>query len=331
LGVIPANTKLTPRPKEIPAWDSLSPDERRVAARLMEVFAAYTAQTDYEVGRMLDALQEIGQLNNTLIFWEIGDNGASMEGTLSGAFNELATLQGIPEDTAFLLAHIDELGSAKASNHIPVGWAWAVNTPFQWGKQVASHFGGTRNPLVIAWPDRIKDAGGVRTQFHHVIDISPTILEAARQPGAVGTLWTNAPLAQTYAAMGRYREAADTILAIQGSAFLSRPVIEQAAGMLRQAPGKLAAPQSAPFLDEWLSWIYLYVGAPERALEGEERRVQIGLIDFFYNVWFPEYAPVRKTERFKALMRSTGIVDYWRARGWPDLCHPAGADDFACN
>jgi len=157
------------------------------------------------------------------------------------------------------------------------------------------------------------------------------ILEAARQPGAVGTLWTNAPLAQTYAAMGRYREAADTILAIQGSAFLSRPVIEQAAGMLRQAPGKLAAPQSAPFLDEWLSWIYLYVGAPERALEGEERRVQIGLIDFFYNVWFPEYAPVRKTERFKALMRSTGIVDYWRARGWPDLCHPAGADDFACN
>jgi TolB-like protein len=157
------------------------------------------------------------------------------------------------------------------------------------------------------------------------------ILEAARQPGAVGTLWTNAPLAQTYAAMGRSGDAADTILAIQGSAFLSRQVLEQAAGMLRQAPGKLAAPQSAPFLDEWLSWIYLYVGAPERALEGEERRVQIGLIDFFYNVWFPEYAPVRKTERFKALMRNTGIVDYWRARGWPDLCHPVGADDFACN
>jgi arylsulfatase len=179
LGVIPSGTKLTPRPKEIPAWDSLSPDEKRVAARLMEVFAAYTAQTDHEVGRVLDALEEIGQLRNTLVLWEIGDNGASMEGTLSGAFNELATLQGIPEDTAFLLAHLDELGSAKASNHIPVGWAWAVNTPFQWGKQVASHLGGTRNPLVIAWPDRIKDAGGMRTQFHHVIDISPTILEAA--------------------------------------------------------------------------------------------------------------------------------------------------------
>ncbi|HUE62955.1 MAG TPA: TIR domain-containing protein [Rhizomicrobium sp.] len=157
------------------------------------------------------------------------------------------------------------------------------------------------------------------------------ILEAARQPGAVGTLWTNAPLAQAYAAMGRYGEAADTILAIQGSDFVSRQVIEQAAGMLRQAPAKLAAAESAPFLDEWLSWIYLYVGAPERALEGEERRVQVGLIDFFYNVWLPEYAPIRKTDRFNAFMRNTGIVDYWKARGWPDLCHPVGADDFACN
>jgi len=185
LGIIPAGTKLTPRPKEIPAWSSLSPDEKRVAERLMEVFAAYTAQTDYEIGRVLDALEEIDQLHNTLIFCEIGDNGASMEGTLSGAFNELATLQGVPENATFLVQHIDELGSAKASNHIPVGWAWAVNAPFQWGKQVASHLGGTRNPLVIAWPDRIKDAGGIRTQFHHVIDISPTILEAAHLPEPV--------------------------------------------------------------------------------------------------------------------------------------------------
>jgi len=185
LGVIPLDTKLTPRPPEIPAWNSLSPDEQRVAERLMEIFAAYTAQTDYEVGRVLDALEEIGQMHNTLTFWEIGDNGASMEGTLSGCFNELATLQGVSEDASFLIQHIDELGSAKASNHIPVGWAWAVNTPFQWGKQVASHFGGTRNPLVIAWPDRIKDAGGIRTQFHHVIDIAPTILEAAHLPQPV--------------------------------------------------------------------------------------------------------------------------------------------------
>ena len=185
LGVIPADTRLTPRPPEIPAWDSLSPDERRVASRLMEIFAAYTAQTDYEVGRVMDALEEIGQLHNTLVVWEVGDNGASMEGTLSGCFNEIATLEGVVEDPAFLLRHIDELGGPQASNHIPVGWAWAVNTPFQWGKQVASHFGGTRNPLVIAWPDRIKDAGGIRTQFHHVIDIAPTVLEAAQLPQPV--------------------------------------------------------------------------------------------------------------------------------------------------
>jgi arylsulfatase len=185
LGVIPPDTKLTPRPAEIPAWDSLSPDARRVAERLMEIFATYTAQTDYEVGRVLDALEEVGQLHNTLVIWEIGDNGASMEGTLSGAFNEIATLEGVPENPAFLVQHIDDLGGPKASNHIPVGWAWAVNAPFRWGKQVASHFGGTRNPLVIAWPDRIKDAGGIRTQFHHVIDISPTILEAAHLPQPV--------------------------------------------------------------------------------------------------------------------------------------------------
>jgi len=185
LGVIPPDTRLTPRPKEIPAWNSLSPDRKRLASRLMEAFAAYTAQTDYEVGRVIDAIEGVGQLHNTLIIWMIGDNGASMEGTLNGAFNEMATLAGIPEDPAFLLQNIDDIGTAKASNHIPVGWAWAVNTPFQWGKQVASHFGGTRNPLVIAWPDRIKDAGGVRTQFHHVIDISPTVLEAAHLPQPV--------------------------------------------------------------------------------------------------------------------------------------------------
>jgi arylsulfatase len=122
LGIVPPGTKLTARPKEIPAWDSLSSDEKRVAARLMEVFAAYTAQTDYEIGRVLDALEEIGQLNNTLIFCEIGDNGSSMEGTLSGAFNELATLQGVPESTTFLLQHIDQLEQRQGVQSHPVGW-----------------------------------------------------------------------------------------------------------------------------------------------------------------------------------------------------------------
>ena len=181
-GIIPPDTKLTPRPDEIPAWDSLSGDQKRVASRLMETFAAYTAQTDYEVGRLLDALEQIGQTDNTLIIWEIGDNGASMEGTLNGVFNEMASLNGVPEDTSYVVQHIDEIGGPLCYNHYPVGWAWAMNTPFQWGKQVASHFGGTRNPLVISWPKRIKDKGGIRTQFHHVIDIEPTILEAAGIP-----------------------------------------------------------------------------------------------------------------------------------------------------
>jgi arylsulfatase len=179
MGVIPPDTKLTPRPKEIPAWDSLTPDQKRVAERLMETFAAYTAQTDYEVGRVLDAVDAVGQRDNTLVIWEIGDNGASMEGTLNGVFNEMSSLNGVQEDTAYVVQHIEQIGGPAAYNHFPVGWAWAMNTPFQWGKQVASHFGGTRNPLVISWPARIKDNGGIRTQFHHAIDIVPTMLEVA--------------------------------------------------------------------------------------------------------------------------------------------------------
>jgi arylsulfatase A-like enzyme len=179
LGVIPAGTKLTPRPAEILAWDSLSADQKKVGARLMEAFAAYTAQTDFEVGRLIAAIAEIGQLDNTLIVYEVGDNGSSMEGTLAGVFNEMVSLNGQQEDTAYVLEHIDEIGGPKAYNHFPVGWAWAMNTPFQWGKQVASHLGGVRNPLVISWPNGIKARGEVRTQFHHVIDLVPTILDAA--------------------------------------------------------------------------------------------------------------------------------------------------------
>jgi arylsulfatase len=183
LGLIPPGTKLTPRPREIPAYDSLTPDQKRVAARLMEAFAGFTAHTDHSVGRVLDALEQVGQLHNTLVFWIVGDNGASMEGTPYGAFNEMAVLGGVQEDPAHIVKHLDEIGGPNAYNHYPVGWAWAMNTPFQWGKQVASHLGGVRNPLVIAWPDRIKDRGGKRTQFHHVIDVVPTILEAVGLPG----------------------------------------------------------------------------------------------------------------------------------------------------
>jgi len=191
LGIIPAGTKLTPRPAEIPAWDSLSPDQKKIASRLMETFAAFTAQTDHEVGRIVDSIRDIGQLDNTLIMWEIGDNGASMEGTLDGVFNEMVSLNGQQEDTAYILQHLDEIGGPKSYNHFPVGWAWAMNTPFQWGKQVASHFGGTRNPLVVSWPARIKATGEVRTQFHDVIDVAPTLLEAAgvSEPVEVNGVW----------------------------------------------------------------------------------------------------------------------------------------------
>ena len=182
LGVIPKDTRLTPRPDQIPAYDSLSADQKKVAARLMETFAAYTAQTDHEVGRLLDTLDETGQADDTLVFWLIGDNGASLEGGLHGAFNEMVTLAGLTEDPATLTSRLDEIGGPTAYNHYPVGWAWATNTPFQWGKQLASHFGGTRNPLVVSWPGHIADEGGLRTQFHHVIDIAPTILDAARIP-----------------------------------------------------------------------------------------------------------------------------------------------------
>ncbi|HXJ23154.1 MAG TPA: arylsulfatase [Polyangia bacterium] len=185
LGVIPPDTRLTPRPDEIPAYDSLTADQKKVAARLMETFAAYTAQTDHEVGRVLEAIEEIGQSEDTLVIWMIGDNGASMEGGLHGSFNEMVSLVGMVEDPAVVLQNLDKIGSAESYNHYPVGWSWAMNTPFQWGKQVASHFGGTRNPMVLSWPRRIGDAGGLRTQFHHCIDVAPTILAAAGIPEPV--------------------------------------------------------------------------------------------------------------------------------------------------
>ena len=178
LGVVPANTELTERPASLPAWESLSPDQRRLFARMMEVFAAFTAQTDYEMGRLLDAVRSQPDADNTLIFYIAGDNGASAEGGLVGLLNENSFFNGVPEELAANLKAIDEIGGPKHFNHFPAGWAHAMNTPFQWTKQIASHLGGVRNPLVVSWPSHIKDRGGVRAQFGHVIDIAPTIYEA---------------------------------------------------------------------------------------------------------------------------------------------------------
>jgi arylsulfatase len=180
LGVIPPSTQLTKRPEQIPAWDTLSADQKRLFARMMEVYAGALSHADHNIGRLLDAVEESGQMDNTLIIFMMGDNGASAEGSLQGTTNEVAiNANGVKEEMPFLLSMIDELGGPRTYNHYPVGWAHAMDTPMQWTKQVASHFGGTRNGMVISWPARIKDKGGQRSQFCHAIDITPTIYEAA--------------------------------------------------------------------------------------------------------------------------------------------------------
>ena len=187
LGIVPANTLLTKRPEGIPAWDSLNAKQKQLYAYMMEIYAGYLEQTDYNVGRVLDAIGQLGQLDNTLVFYIVGDNGASAEGRLTGVLNELAGINGVSEDFNEVLKHKDDLGTWKTHNHYPVGWAHAMDAPFQWTKQIASHYGGTGNGLVISWPARIKDDGGIRSQWHHVIDIVPTILEVTglEQPSSV--------------------------------------------------------------------------------------------------------------------------------------------------
>jgi arylsulfatase len=181
-GVVPVGTKLTPGPAEIPAWDSLSPDQKRLFARQMETFAGFGEHTDYEIGRLIKAIEDMGELDNTLIFYIAGDNGSSAEGGPEGTYNETLALNGIVSEISSQLPHIEEWGGPKTFPHFAVGWALAGDTPFQWTKQVASHFGGTRNGMVVHWPARIKAHGEVRSQFHHVIDVAPTVLEAAGLP-----------------------------------------------------------------------------------------------------------------------------------------------------
>lgn len=179
LGVVPASAKLTPRPPELPAWDSLTADQKKLYARMMEVFAAYGAFMDSEMGRLVDAVKAMPDADNTMIVYIAGDNGASAEGALDGTFNETAFFNGWNVPAEINMKYIDELGGRKVYNHFPAAWAWAMDTPFKWTKQVASHFGGIRNPVIVSWPKQIKDRGGLREQFTHVIDIAPTLYEAA--------------------------------------------------------------------------------------------------------------------------------------------------------
>ena len=182
MGVIPADTKLTPRPKEIPAWDDMSADQKRLFERQMETFAGFAEHTDTEVGRLVAQLEALGELDNTLFFYIVGDNGASAEGGPEGAYNEMMALNGIAGTYDQMAGHVEDWGAPTTFPHYAIGWAWATNTPFQWTKQVASHFGGTRNGMVLHWPKGITAKGEIRSQFHHVIDVAPTVLEAAHIP-----------------------------------------------------------------------------------------------------------------------------------------------------
>ncbi|MGC1382038.1 MAG: arylsulfatase [Candidatus Baltobacteraceae bacterium] len=184
LGVIPANAELTKRHAEIPAWDDMPADLKPVLARQMEIYAGFLEQADHHVGRVIGALDDLGVLGDTLVYYIIGDNGASAEGTLNGCFNEMTTLNGMPgiETTEFLLSKIDDFGTPKAYNHYAVGWAHALCAPYQWTKQIASHWGGTRNGTIVHWPNGIKAKGELRNQFHHVIDVAKTILGVTGLP-----------------------------------------------------------------------------------------------------------------------------------------------------
>jgi len=178
LGVIPPGTALTARPEQVPAWDDYPERYRPVASRLMEVFAGFLEHTDRQIGRVIDELTNLGVADDTLVIYVTGDNGASAEGTVHGAWSAPSFQNGVHEDPEWLLERIDDFGTARCENHFNVGWAWALDSPFQWMKQVASHFGGTRNGMAVSWPARIADRGGLRTQFHHVVDLAPTIYEA---------------------------------------------------------------------------------------------------------------------------------------------------------
>jgi len=182
LGVVPAGTKLAPKPEAIKDWDTLSPDEQKLFAHQMEIFAGYGEYADTEIGRLIQAIDDLGQLDNTLIFYIVGDNGASAEGTMNGLFNEMTYFNGIPETVEEILKHFDELGGPMSYPHYAAGWAVAGDAPFAWTKQVAGTYGGCRNGMVAHWPNRITAQGEVRSQWHHVIDIAPTILEAAGLP-----------------------------------------------------------------------------------------------------------------------------------------------------
>ncbi len=182
LGIVPADTRLAPKPKDIKDWDALSADEKKLFARQMETYAGFAEHTDHEIGRLHNAIEEVGQADNTLFIYIVGDNGASAEGQMYGMYNEMSYFNGIPETVADMNKHYNDWGGPSTYPHYAAGWAVAMDTPFSWTKQVASDFGGTRNGMVISWPKGITAKGEVRSQFGHVIDIAPTVFDACKVP-----------------------------------------------------------------------------------------------------------------------------------------------------
>ena len=182
LGVVPPGTKLANKPEAIQDWDKLSADEKKLFARQMEVYAGFGEYCDHEIGRLFDAISEVGQMDNTLIFYILGDNGTSAEGGMSGMFSEMTYFNGVQETVEDMLKHYDEWGGPSTYPHMAAGWAVAGDTPFMWTKQIASNYGGSRNGMIVSWPKRIKAANEIRSQWHHVIDVAPTVLDAANLP-----------------------------------------------------------------------------------------------------------------------------------------------------
>jgi len=182
--VIPADAELTDRHEEIPAWDEMPEELKPVLRRQMEVYAGFLEFTDHHVGRLFDALEDLGVLENALVYYIIGDNGASAEGTINGTYNEMINFNGAAalETPEFMMERLDDFGGPGSYKHYAVGWAHAMCTPYQWTKQLASHWGGTRNGTIVSWPAGIEAGGEIRSQFAHVIDVAPTVLEAAGLP-----------------------------------------------------------------------------------------------------------------------------------------------------
>ena len=254
LGVVPKGTKLAPKPEAIKDWNKLSADEKKLFTRQMEVYAAFGEHADTEIGRLIDAIKETGQLDNTLIFYILGDNGTSAEGGMNGMFSEMTYFNGVQETLQDMLKHYDDWGGPSTYPHMAAGWAVAGDTPFTWTKQVASNYGGTRNGMVVHWPKGVRQKGEVRSQWHHVIDVAPTVLEAAGLPEPKVVNGTPQTPIQGVSMMYSFNEAKakDRHVTQYFEIFGNRAIYDNGwlAGTVHRAPWEMK-PRAALLDDKW--------------------------------------------------------------------------------